>query len=566
MARVVCFPVPKLYSNMKKHRLHSSAALAVLLPLASAQATTYTFTGNTTGTTTWSSGTNWSATPVSAATTDLVFGTGQTMASGVVAVTTQDITTAPDPFLLNSLTTSYSGSGTEPNIRIQTGPLSFVSDGATTPSIALNSTGAVPTQLVFLNAVNFANDTSIGGASSARFDGALSNTGGATVTKTGAGTLRIASDNPGYTGNFTVSAGVLQLGNADITGDIGSGTINLAGGNFTVRRGGVWTLNNTISGTGNFTVQLNNNAVITIGKANTYDGLTTLSPTGANRIGRMKLGIDNGLSTTSVLTISNNGTSVQTFDLNGFNQTLGGLSAGSASANATNTKVALGIGTLTINDSGDRIFRGEISGAGNVVKQGAGTWTLNSVNTFTGTTTISAGAITLGTGGSINGSSRITVGSGATLNNNNAAALNAPLALTEGATLGGTGAFAPSSLRVVADLGNGYSAITAGSSLTKAGNLTFDLSGLTGITTQVSYSLFSGTPLGSFTGVSIGATALDSTDSNATFSGTVGDFTYLFTNSLNQLMITPIPEPASTAALLGLGAIGVTLARRRRTT
>jgi len=546
---------------MTKSSLRPSAALAALLAIQSAHAVTYTFNGTTTGTapgTTWSSGTNWDVVPVSATDTSLVFGNGASLAAATNVHTSQNIAT---PFQLNSLTMSYAGPGigTGPTVTINTNALSFVSNGLTTPTINLNATGTVRPSLTIASGVTFANDTAIGGSSDVLFTGALANSGGAVVTKSGTGIMRVQSTNAAYTGNFTVSGGNLQVGNNGGTGDIGNGTVTLSGGSFTLRRQGTLALNTTVTGTGNVTFQTNGGFLGTINRANTYVGNTSLNPTGAGVSGTIRLGIDNGLSTSSVLTIGNNGASVQTFGLNNFNQTLGGLST-AAGGNATNSRVTLGAGTLTINDAGNRTFAGEISGAGNVEKQGAGTWTLSSINTFTGNTTISAGGITLGAAGSINGSSLISVGGGATFTNNNASAVTASLALTEGATLAGTGTFTPGSLLVGADLSNGFSAISAGASLFKAGTLTFDLSGITAGT----YSLFSGAPTGTYTGVSIGATALSTADANATFAGTVGGFNYLFTNSLNELNISAIPEPSATAVLVGLGVLGFVSVRRRR--
>jgi autotransporter-associated beta strand protein len=548
---------------MTTSSLRSIAALAALLAAHSVYALTYTFNGTTTGTapgTLWSSGTNWSGVPVSASDTSLVFGNGASLAASATVHTSQNIA---NPFQLNSVTMSYAGpgSGTGPSATINTNALSFVSNGLTTPTINLNATGTVRPQLIFASGVTFSNDTAIGGSSDVLFSGTIANSGGVVVTKSGNGIMRVQSTNAGYTGNFTVSGGTLQVGNNGGSGDIGNGTVTLSsGGGFTVRRnGGALTLNTTVTGTGNLTFQTNAGFTATINRANTYVGNTTISPAGANNIGTAQLGIDNGLSTSSVLTITNNGTSVQTFGLNNFNQTLGGLTTGTG-GNATNSKVTLGTGTLTINDASNRTFAGEISGAGNVTKQGAGTWTLSNINTFTGNTTITGGGLTLGAAGSVNASSRVSVGGGASFTNNNASAVTAALALTEGASLAGSGTFTPGSLIVAADLSNGFSTISAGASLAKAGTLTFDLSGITIGT----YSLFSGTPTGTYTGVSIGATALSTADANATFTGTVGGFTYLFTNSLNELNVAAIPEPSATAALVGLGVLGVVAGRRRR--
>ena len=62
---------------------------------------------------------------------------------------------------------------------------------------------------------------------------------------------------------------------------------------------------------------------------------------------------------------------------------------------AGNVSLANGI-TLTTGDGGDDIFSGIISGAGNLIKVGSGTLTLSGINnSYTGTTTISAGAFTV---------------------------------------------------------------------------------------------------------------------------------------------------------------------------
>ena len=54
---------------------------------------------------------------------------------------------------------------------------------------------------------------------------------------------------------------------------------------------------------------------------------------------------------------------------------------------------------LVFNRSNALTYGGLISGAGTVTKNGAGTLTLTGDNTYTGTTTISAGTLSLGNGG-----------------------------------------------------------------------------------------------------------------------------------------------------------------------
>jgi len=403
----------------KKYGASLAALISALALLPVAYSATFTFNGTTTGTapgSTWSSATGWDLTPVSATDTSLVFGNGAALTAATTVHTSQDVL---NPFQLNSLTFSYAGpaTGTLPSVTVNTSGLRFLSNGATTPTITLNATGTIRPQITFASPVTFGNNTTISGSSDALFTSTIANVSNAAVTKSGTGIMRVQSTNAGYTGNFTVSGGNLQVGNNGGSGDIGNGTVTLSGGgSFTVRRnGGALTLNNTITGTGNVTFQTNGGFTATINRANTYVGNTGLSPTGINASGTIQLGVNNGLSTSSVLSITNSGTSVQTFNLNGFNQTLGGLSAGSVTASATNTKVTLGTGTLTVNDGGNRTFSGEISGTGNVVKQGAGVWTLGSANTYTGTTTISGGTVVLGAAGSINSTAELTLAAGATL-------------------------------------------------------------------------------------------------------------------------------------------------------
>jgi autotransporter-associated beta strand protein len=310
-------------------------------------------------------------------------------------------------------------------------------------------------------------------------------------------------------------------------------------------------------------------------------------------VGIVNLGVNDGLSTSSVLTINNVGPSVQTFNLAGFNQTLGGL-ATQAGGSATNSKVTLGSGNLTVNDGGNRTFAGEISGAGNVVKQGAGTWTLSSANTYNGTTTISGGTLLLSGGGSIANSSVITVGPSANLN----VAAVSGFAIGTGQTLKGNGTvIGNTTINGNLQPGNSPGVLTMNGSLTlnSTATTTMEINGTTrgtdydgidlvgpnaltygGILTlsfgttfgvgNYTFDLFSfsSTPTGSFANVTLAGNYTGSlTNNSGVWSLTSGNNTWTFTQSTGDLGLSVIPEPTTSLMLAGSLTALVVFRRRR---
>lgn len=159
---------------------------------------------------------------------------------------------------------------------------------------------------------------------------------------------------------------------------------------------------------------------------NTYSGQTI-----ANR-GILKLGATNTLPLTTVLNIGSAGSLSAEFDLNGFDQTVGGLThSGANTATLDNTSLT-STNTLTINQTTTLSYSGAIMGntALNLVKSGAGQLTLLGNNSgYAGNTTVSNGTLlvmsdlgsspvtvnggTLGGAGSISGA--VNVNSGGTL-------------------------------------------------------------------------------------------------------------------------------------------------------
>ncbi|MFZ9508872.1 MAG: beta strand repeat-containing protein, partial [Burkholderiaceae bacterium] len=199
---------------------------------------------------------------------------------------------------------------------------------------------------------------------------ALTSSGG-TLTKAGSGTLTLTGTNT-YTGGTTVGSGAVEAGNATA---FGTGAISVSSGaaldlnGQTMTSTGTLTLNG--SGVSNSGALYNSNAT----KA-TYAGLVALGSNSSIVAG------------TGDIDLSNTGTITGS----GFGLTLGGSREGVLAG-------AIGIGT------------------GSLTKQDAGTWTLKTVSTYSGGTTLNGGVLRFDVDQLVNplGTGTITVNSGATL-------------------------------------------------------------------------------------------------------------------------------------------------------
>jgi autotransporter-associated beta strand protein len=195
--------------------------------------------------------------------------------------------------------------------------------------------------------------------------------GSGMVTKLGAGTLTLSGDNT-YTGGTVVSTGTLAVGNFGTAGSITGNVVNTA--NLAFQRSDDIAYVHVISGTG--TVTKNGSGILTLTGANTYTGGTSINA--------------------GTLSIGNGGT------------------IGSIVGNVTNSA------SMVFNRSDDTTFDGKISGTGSVAKQGTGRLILTGANTYTGTTTVSAGTLQIGSGdlgGSLLGNLQLAVDTDATFDN-----------------------------------------------------------------------------------------------------------------------------------------------------
>lgn len=344
-------------------------------------------------------------------------------------------------------------------------------------------------------------------------------------------------------GQVALGTTTLQLSNAGDTfsGVIaGSGGVTVSGGTETLT--GANTYTGTTSILGGSLVLAGNASLYSAGTVNangTFDvsGLTsgsvaigTLSGSGAVVLGGNGLNITNGstvfsgvISGTGALTVTG-GTQI----LTGTNTYGGGttisagtLQLGRALTSGSITGDVTDNGTLAFDRSDNFVFAGAISGTGGVVQMGSGTAALTGANSYSGGTTISAGTLQVGNGGT----SGVITGNVA---DSGTLAFNRSDAQTFAGTISGTGAVTvlgtgPLTLTAVnsytgtttiatgADLVLGSAASIASSS-SVVDNGTLDLSG-------------AGTPqlasLGGNGAVSLGANTLTLNNGADTFAGVI---------------------------------------------
>lgn len=227
------------------------------------------------------------------------------------------------------------------------------------------------------------------------YTGTTSIADGATLTLSQLGEISNSSE--------VITNGTLSLNsvNASIKDLSGSGTVNVNGNTLTISNGG-GTFSGVIANGGNqylSNVIKNGSSTSTFSGDNTFlgslsvlDGTLSLSGsqiyTGATSVSNgANLTLSNSASIASSSSISIDGT--LTYD---------GISESTINSLSGSGSISAGSTTLTINQSSDATFSGGISGNGSLEKTGSSLLSLTGTNTFSGTTTISEGIL------SINGS------------------------------------------------------------------------------------------------------------------------------------------------------------------
>ena len=183
-------------------------------------------------------------------------------------------------------------------------------------------------------------------------------------------------------------------GNEQVRTISGAGAIDLGANTLTLGGNDTSTYSGVIGGTGS--LAKSGTGVLTLTGANSYSGLTQVSG------GVLRLGASNVIANASIVSVA----SGATFDLAGFNDTIGGLTGAGT--------VALGSGRLTVDQATNSVLSGPITGSGSLTKLGLGRLDLSGASTYTGATLVNGGTL------AVNGSlvSAVTVDAGGKLGGN----------------------------------------------------------------------------------------------------------------------------------------------------
>jgi len=431
-------------------------------------------------------------------------------------------------------------------------------------------------------------------AHSVSFAEGLSGSGGFTKTGTGNFTL---SGNSTYSGVTTVSEGILTVSNNNALGASGAGNntvvsngarlvlangITVSGESLTIAGSGgnnlgglqvaangtaIWDGAITVTGTdsrigaqtgGNLTLRgaidgtASNLIIRSDGSTASTDAdfnstIVNLEGayTGSQLLlyqGVLKLGASERIQDTAVVNLGTTAsTSVrQRFDLNGYSETIAGLTVTGSAASSTHevTNSSTTLSTLTLNSTTSREFSGIITGNLAIQKLGTNTVTFSGLNTYSGVTSVNAGTLSVTSAGALNGGGSVTVANTATFNllgaflfNIGANGVNNSITGTGTAHLNGT-----------LNLNLASAAIANGNTWNLVGVSGFSLIDWTNV--QVTSTA------GSFSKVANLWTLVD------------GDHTWTLSETTGVLSLAVVPEP-SQAMLLLLGSAGFTLRRRR---
>jgi autotransporter-associated beta strand protein len=239
------------------------------------------------------------------------------------------------------------------------------------------------------------------------------------------------------------------------------------------------TLNNTVSG--NFALTKVGAGMLTLGGSNSFTGGVTIGG------GNLQLGNSGALNASSPNALSFSSGSTGILSLNGNSVTVSGLSTSATVGSPFVQNQSATPATLTVNNSGDNTYAGVLQdstggGALSLTKSGAATLSLSGANTYTGTTTINAGALQLNGTAALTAAGNISIAT--TSGNTGTLALDASASVTQ----------AGASTLTVGNSGTGTAALNIA---TMTGGATFSTgTGLTTISTTGTVTIGNGANTG----------------------------------------------------------------------
>lgn len=491
---------------------------------------------------------------------------------------------------LSGATSSYTGTTSINGGRLT---LTSLANGGSNSSIGAST--SVASNLLIGSGATSATLNYAGAATSTDrlFTHNTTNTGanqGASITSNGAGAVNFTNTGAMAYGSTVDTARLLTLGGTN-AGDntLAASLGNNGAGALSVQKfeAGKWVLTSANSSfTGAVTVSAGTLAFSVVANGGTNSSLGASSNAASNLVIAGASGVlsyvGSGGSTDRLVTISS---SAGTLDASG-SGAINWTNTGSLAYGAANSTRIVG---FTGTNTGANTFAGTIAnngtGAVTVGKGGAGTWILSGNNSYTGSTTVSAGTLLVNgshTGGGnydvtgvLGGNGTITPAAGSTFTVNGGASL-APGAsagaignLTfDGVTRTGTVATFASAATFTFDL-NATSVTSDRITLANGASgdfvfndnaINFTIAG--SLTNGTTYLLFDGSNNNQFSGLTVNGSNV--VTSGLTFTGLGGGFqtdSYL-TLIGGDIILNVVPEP-STWGLLSIGLSALVIFRRR---